>query len=495
MAGPATLQTRSQAHFRVGLADCYGDLMSIGKGRKEKRREGLIRKRDRLQTLLPLLSPEKAQDARYELQKLDAELGPEKPGFAKPQPDLSASAAGVNGVGGLMFQTKAPPGAGRIIRVPLYLYDANFTQLSFQAPEIGPMIFTSNGANRVSEENPTVGVTMPNDISGRRVISGLLFRSPVIEWAKLRIVGLETAQIQAVYGGQASGNQISGPSPLPDSAVAVDGYDVGPGSGETGRYDPYSLTLVPPPIIGLNPFGPNPFLNPVPGLQSPIPIGFPTQTLNFGVLTVGQTSSLQFTFAMAPLSGTRNFSSKLTTAPSSFSDDMPNAPFAGWLPANPAVRTVTIVFSPTSAGIFSGIYSIVIDDGGGNTATFRVSVIGAATDNRYYNNGKLYLLLKNLNVGGGANLLSQEGYVDGALYDARLDYHPGLRALPELLSPNRAFIEAAIVGPQLTTMTFSIHLLCDILEDKEYGDYISGPYAREASLLRSDVINPNSGVR
>jgi len=478
----------------VGLADCYGDLMSIGKGRKEKRREELIRKRDRLQTLLPLLSPEKAQDVRYELQKLDAKLGPEKPGFAKLQPDLSASAAGVNGVGGLMFQTKAPPGAGRIIRVPLYLYDANFTQLSFQAPEVGPMIFTSNGANQVSEENPTVGVTMPNDISGRRVISGLLFRSPVIEWAKLRIVGLETAQIQAVYGGQAPVNQISGPSPLPDSAVVVDGYDVGPGSGETGRYDPYAGTLTPPVLLGFNPSSINVFpffaANPIFNL-----VNVSSFIVNFGIIEVGTTSTIQITITNnvgQPI----DFVSK-TPGPTFVTDDAPNAPVVGWIGIG-GTATIAFTFSPTTEGTFTSPpqFSIELSTGGPPiNAFFRFRIIGGAVRNRYYNNGKLYLLLKNLNVGGGANLLSQEGYVDGALYDARLDYHPGLRALPELLSPNRAFIEAAIVGPQLTTMTFSIHLLCDILEDKEYGDYISGPYAREASLLRSDVINPNSGVR
>ena len=460
----------------------------------DDRRARSIRKRDRLLSLLPLLSPEKATEVRYELQKLEAELGPERPDFTKAQPDLDRSAAGVNGVGGLMFQTEAPPGAGRMVRVPMYLYDANFTQLSFQAPEVGPMVVTSSGANQVDESNPSVIVTMPNDPSGRRVLSGFLFRSPVIEWARLRVVGLETCQVQTVYGGQAPANQISSPSPLPDSPVNVDGYDVGPGSGATGRYDPYAVVPLPLPPAPIPPV--------LPAFPADTPWLFPNFTvsanqLNFGVVELGESLSLQFTFSTGALSGPRNFVSK-STLPliSPFSNDAPSAPVVGWIPAPPLNSVVvTVTFSPSSTGTFTATLSFTLNEGVNPGATFYVTVVGTAVQNRYYNNGKLYLLLKNLNIGGGANLLSQEGYIDGALYDSRLSHSPGLRALPELTSPNRAFIEAAIVGPQLATMTFSINLLCDVLDDDEFGTYVPGPYGRRDALLRSSVADPNSGVR
>ena len=51
------------------------------------------------------------------------------------------------------------------------------------------------------------------------------------------------------------------------------------------------------------------------------------------------------------------------------------------------------------------------------------------------------------------------------------------------------------MGPELTTMTFSINLLCDILDDDEFGTYVPGPYGRRDALLRSSVSDPNSGVR
>jgi hypothetical protein len=463
----------------------------------DDRRARSIRKRDRLLSLLPLLSPEKATEVRYELQKLEAELGPERPDFTKAQPDLDRSAAGVNGVGGLMFQTEAPPGAGRMVRVPMYLYDANFTQLSFQAPEVGPMVVTSSGANQVDESNPSVIVTMPNDPSGRRVLSGFLFRSPVIEWARLRVVGLETCQVQTVYGGQAPANQISSPSPLPDSPVNVDGYDVGPGSGATGRYDPYAVVPlplppapIPPSALPIPPGGPPPASFVFPNFS------FGPNQLNFGVVEVGESLSLQFTFSN-PGALLKDFVTKAKfPALAPFSDDAPSAPVSNWIVGGGSV-TVSVSFAPTSVGTFTATLSYDLKDAGAPNpeVRFYVTVVGTAVQNRYYNNGKLYLLLKNLNIGGGANLLSQEGYIDGALYDSRLSHSPGLRALPELTSPNRAFIEAAIVGPQLATMTFSINLLCDVLDDDEFGTYVPGPYGRRDALLRSSVADPNSGVR
>ena len=108
------------------------------------------RKRARLQALLPLLSPGKAQDAREELSLLDARLGKQQPAFAKKPKDDPASASGVNGVGGLVFQAKSPPGAGRLLRVPFVLYEANAAQLSFQPPS------PTGTMPRLSRDGPTL---------------------------------------------------------------------------------------------------------------------------------------------------------------------------------------------------------------------------------------------------------------------------------------------------------------------------------------------------
>jgi hypothetical protein len=128
-------------------------------------------------------------------------------------------------------------------------------------------------------------------------------------------------------------------------------------------------------------------------------------------------------------------------------------------------------------------------------AIVTIPIIGYGAPNNYYRNGQLYLLLKSLAVGGGANLLSQDGFIDATLYDARATDYPGLRAYPELASPDRAFIEAAVVGPPLATLTFSINLVCDVLADRDYGDPSAGPYGRDGALDRFEVSTPNTVVR
>ena len=65
----------------------------------------------------------------------------------------------------------------------------------------------------------------------------------------------------------------------------------------------------------------------------------------------------------------------------------------------------------------------------------------------------------------------------------------------ELASPDRAFIEAAVVGPPLASLTFSINLVCDVLADRDYGDPSAGPYGRDGALDRFEVSTPNTVVR
>ena len=449
------------------------------------------RKRARLQALLPLLSPEKAQDAREELVLLDARLGKQQPAFAKKPKDDPASASGVNGVGGLVFQAKSPPGAGRLLRVPFVLYEANATQLSFQAPQVGPMFYTAAGPNQVSSTNPSVTVTMPNDASGRRVLSGFLFRTNVIEWARLRIVGLEVCQRQGVYGGNAAGAVAGISSPLPGSAVNVNLYDVGPGTGATGRYDSFQLVPAPPSPAPIAPQSlPIPPGGPAGLVWNPPVFTVVSSVLNFGVVQVNTTNTLTFVMTNNVVDP-RTFTAKASGDPS-FTDDVVVA--TSVVAAGGGTLTVTVSFTPTSTGLFST--NLTFDMNVGLTpARITVPVIGAAAENNYYKNGRLYLLVKGLNVGGGANLLSQEGYIDASIYDSRLSEFPGLRAYPELVSPNQAFIEAAIVGPQLATMTFSLNLLCEDLEDEDVGVPTPGPYARRDALMRSDVDTPNSKVR
>lgn len=456
-------------------------------------REAMVRKRARLQSLLPLVSTDKAVDVRYEIALLDQKLGPTKPAYAKPQPELESSASGVNGVAGLMFEVQAPPGQGRLVRVPLYLYSANFNQLSFQAPQVGPMVVTGVGANQVDETNPTVIVTMPNDPSGRRVLSGFSFRSPVMEWAKLRVVGLEVTQVHSVYGGGAIPYTAGVPGPVPGSPTDVSFYDVGPGSGATGRYNSFAVKINAPPalpttqgffIFPLN----DPNFGPGPGGGFPV---FP-RSLSFDYVEVGASVTISVTFSNVGGGGlSANLAFAILPDPEFTMDAVPGVtqvPPAG-------TTTINFTFTPSSFGLTSSVVQLWWQRAANPPAIVRIPMVGFGAPNNYYKNGQLYLLLKNLSIGGGANLLSQDGYIDATIYDARTSDYAGLRAYPELVSPNRASIDVAVVGPQLASLTFSINLVCDVLADREYGDPSPGPYSRDGALARLESVTPNTVVR
>jgi hypothetical protein len=199
-------------------------------------REDLLRRRKQIETLMPLFRPDRAAALRRELGEIDRALGPKdapSPGFMKPS-DLTASATGVNGVGGLVDEVNAPPGAMRLIRVPFYLYDGDSTQASFVAPQTGPLWVTSGGNNTFSTTNPLVTVRIPNE-TGVRKVYGLLFRTPVIAWAELRVVGLELSQRSTPFSGVNEGLGVEPVLPTP--------------------------VFVGPKVAGPNVIGPNPFFD------------------------------------------------------------------------------------------------------------------------------------------------------------------------------------------------------------------------------------------
>jgi hypothetical protein len=108
-----------------------------------------------------------------------------------------------------------------------------------------------------------------------------------------------------------------------------------------------------------------------------------------------------------------------------------------------------------------------------------------------------FLLVKELAVGGGANLLSAEGYIDAAVYTDRVPEFAGLRGYPVIETPNNCSVRAAVSGasdpnivdpvtldPLLTSVSFSLNLVCEVLDDTSYGSHIPGPYARRDAMLR-----------
>lgn len=88
------------------------------------------------------------------------------------------------------------------------------------------------------------------------------------------------------------------------------------------------------------------------------------------------------------------------------------------------------------------------------------------------------ITFSDLQMGGGANLFVQEGFTSGDLYRIG-NPNPGFRDTPLIVSPNQ--MEVSVQGLGLTTSAataFSCAAVCDILDDDNYGQHLSGPYAR-----------------
>ena len=100
------------------------------------------------------------------------------------------------------------------------------------------------------------------------------------------------------------------------------------------------------------------------------------------------------------------------------------------------------------------------------------------------------LVVQDLQIGGGANLFTHEDFADGEIYDAAQPEFCGLRDYPILKSPNTAQVTVAVVGAEggnaadTNTLVFSCALLCEVLQDDNYGSHIPGPYARKGAMVR-----------
>lgn len=115
----------------------------------------------------------------------------------------------------------------------------------------------------------------------------------------------------------------------------------------------------------------------------------------------------------------------------------------------------------------------------------------------YYSNPSPvpFLLVKNLTVGGSANLFPQPGFVDAAYYNATLPYFTGLRDYPVVERTNRVLVEAAISGAQASSMTISMWVVGETMTDTFYGNPKPGPYAQEGALKRAPSKTREGFVR
>jgi hypothetical protein len=160
--------------------DLYGDDDEFGVS--ENRVQRLLQRKAKLQALMTVSGPRKQAAIQRRLARIDAVLA--KTGYTEAQAagQLSAAAAGIEGIGGLMFQAQSPPGLGRLLRLPFYPVDANAGAI------------TGAGAGNASSTNPVV--ILDPTLIGATNTSGTAFRmlTPQISWATLRVVGFESAQ-------------------------------------------------------------------------------------------------------------------------------------------------------------------------------------------------------------------------------------------------------------------------------------------------------------
>jgi len=107
------------------------------------------------------------------------------------------------------------------------------------------------------------------------------------------------------------------------------------------------------------------------------------------------------------------------------------------------------------------------------------------------------VMFSDLKIGGGANLFVHEDFASSRIYLAGQDSFSGLRDYPLLKSPNVAEVQvsmfsqgAALANPAVAVadnaggVLFTCNLVCEILQDDNYGSHIPGPYARKGAMVR-----------
>ncbi len=105
------------------------------------------------------------------------------------------------------------------------------------------------------------------------------------------------------------------------------------------------------------------------------------------------------------------------------------------------------------------------------------------------------VVFQDLQIGGGANLFIHEDWGPSGLYLSSNDNFAGLRDYPLLRSPNTARVSMGVTGcgtaavnsTAVTPIQHQIvtaNLVCEILQDDNYGSHVPGPYARKGAMVR-----------
>ena len=163
------------------LGDDMDDFGDDEFGASERRIARLLKRRAKLEALLPVVRAGRQKRIGRRLARIDRVL--EKSGYSASQAGIAdaMSASGIEGVGGLQFQAEAPPGLGRLVRLPFYPTTLN------------ALTDTAAGVGLASALNPICIERLggANDTAVAHIM-----QTPQISWATLRIVGFETTQTQ-----------------------------------------------------------------------------------------------------------------------------------------------------------------------------------------------------------------------------------------------------------------------------------------------------------
>ena len=150
-------------------------------GASERRIKRLLQRKSKLQAMLPISGPAKQKRILQRLARIDRVL--QKSGYAESAAasQLASAAAGIEGIGGLMFQAQAPPGLGRLLRLPFYPNVASAGTI------------TQGGAGALSTTNPTMIENANLVVAGNCSNIAHNIQTPQVSWATLRVVGFESS--------------------------------------------------------------------------------------------------------------------------------------------------------------------------------------------------------------------------------------------------------------------------------------------------------------
>ena len=93
---------------------------------------------------------------------------------------MSLASDYTNGMGGLQFVATAPPGVGRLIRIPFYL-DTDQSNTNFRC------LVPSSALVNSSVVSPIIAAGSATQGVG----SSVILKTPQISWATMRLVGFE----------------------------------------------------------------------------------------------------------------------------------------------------------------------------------------------------------------------------------------------------------------------------------------------------------------